>query len=286
MSTTSFAVLLGLFSALFGALANLLARRAMGFARSRDFLSFNFAVIFLLLAPAAPWLAAVNGGALTWVVLIATAALDGLANFCYFKSFEHGEVVTASSLLALAPLFTLLLQPLWLFAPPAFSLGQAGGVALITAGTLLLARSLAGGSAGGARRTGALVYPLLAAVLFGFSILPARWLLLENRTTPYTFFFLRAGVISLLSALLWRPRLGWLRPPQAALTAGRAALVICQWLLMLTALQMDSPAPVKAVSETTPLFVVLLAVAFLHEKVTLPRGLGAAAITLGIMLLV
>jgi len=199
---------------------------------------------------------------------------------------DLGAAERAVMLLALAPLFTLLLQPLWLFAPPAFSLRQAGGVALITAGTLLLARSLAGGSTGGTRRTGTLVYPLLAAVLFGFSILPARWLLLENRTTPYTFFFLRAGVISLLSVLLWRPRLGWLRPPQAALTAGRAALVICQWLLMLTALQMGSPAPVKAVSETTPLFVVLLAVAFLHEKVTLPRGLGAAAVTLGIMLLV
>jgi drug/metabolite transporter (DMT)-like permease len=269
-------ILLSLGSALLAATATLMATYLLRDVPTRRYLSFNFAVISLLLLPGLPFFFQLTP---TWRgcgVLLLTALIDGFANVGYFKALERLEPSVPSTLLGLAPLFTLLLTPL--AAPTDLDTLTplvVGGIGLILLGVVILHRAPARGSdkrpnppKNQPQRAWMLLLPLGAAALFGGNVYLVKYLFALGITNPYTYYLLRVVLITALSAVLWRPDWTWVTARKGGLVAGRAALVIGQWQLFLYAVARGHPGVVKAVSDSTPLFVALLSALVLRERLT------------------
>ena len=93
-------------------------------------------------------------------------------------------------------------------------------------------------------------------------------------------------MIALLAQIFFRPNYRWLTRTTLPLTISRAAVVLAQWLLLLYALQGGNPAAIKAISDASPLFVLLFGGLFLQEKITRLKAAGVIAIVAGLVLLV
>jgi len=288
-------VFLGICSALFGALANLIAWQAMGFTTARHFVSFTFAIMFLLLLPLAPFYFDLQWGALGLSLVLCVAIIDGVANYFYFRSFEVNDVSTASVLLSLSPFFTLLLQPIVQSENAILKGHYLISVLLIAGGIVLLNLRfptdprnflLNLNSKGATGYRVKLMVPLVAAFLFGSNIYLTKELLTRDITNPYTFYLIRSGIIAIFTAVLLHPNLSWVNRRTLQITVGRSILVIAQWLLMLYALESGHPALVKAISDSSPLFVMMLAVIFFGQRMTRRLVLGSGCILVGLGLLV
>jgi drug/metabolite transporter (DMT)-like permease len=279
---------LGTSSALLGAAANLSARSLMRRVTPRDYLAVNFALMAAMMLPALPFFWQMQGGWLTLALLGVTVLLDTLGNLLYFRAFELNSAATASALLALGPLFSLLLSPLVAFVPGLDWLG-ALAVVLIVAGVIILQQERGSEAPAGnpppLRRRSRLLAPLGAALIFGATIFPAKYLFNQHLTNPYTYYFLRSLGIAALAQLFLKPDYRWLNRSMLPLTIGRAAIVLAQWLLLLYALQGGNPATVKAISDASPLFVLLFGNLFLREKITRRKAAGVMAVVIGLALL-
>lgn len=266
-----------------GGVAALLARRMMRIGPTRDLISFNFGLIFVMLLPAAPFFWQFTFSWQALVIFLLAVLLDAMANIFYFMAYERLPAVTASAVMALSPLAALALQPL---LEPGFRLGiiNVAGIAMVVGGLVLLAWN--GSSEPGVIKVKAvhLAYPLLAAVLFGVNVFPVRTLMANEWTNPYTYYLLRALLVALLTGLVLRPRLGWLSGLRVVKLGGRLAFVIAQWLLLLAALERGNPAVVKTLADTSPLFVVAMAGTILGEIVGWRQALGAALTVAGMVL--
>jgi drug/metabolite transporter (DMT)-like permease len=75
------------------------------------------------------------------------------------------------------------------------------------------------------------------------------------------------------------------RPDVSARTALTAAATFGAYLLVLAALELAPAAPVSAVRESSVVIAVLLAAAFLNERVSGTRLAGAIAVTVGVGLI-
>ena len=166
-----------------GGVAALLARRMMRIGPTRDLISINFGLIFLMLLPASPifWHFAFSWQAL--VIFLLAVLLDAMANIFYFMAYERLPAVTASAVMALSPLAALAIQPL---LEPGFRLGllNVAGIEMVVTGLVLLAGNGSNGSGSIAIKPTHLAYPLLAAVLFGINVFPVRTLIANEWTNP------------------------------------------------------------------------------------------------------
>jgi bacterial/archaeal transporter family protein len=103
--------------------------------------------------------------------------------------------------------------------------------------------------------------------------------------------FLRTLVILLLSAAVVTTRGEWQRPGGLS-SMGAAAIVLSgiatglSWLCYYRALQLAPASRVAPVDKLSVVFVVVLGVAFLNEKLSWQVGLGAAFVSLGAILMV
>lgn len=271
-----------------GGIAALLARRMMRLAPTREMISVNFGMIFLMLLPTAPFFWYFKFSWLAVVLFLIAVLIDVAANIFYYLTFEKLPAVTASAVMALSPLAALALQP-WLTPGFRLSLVNVLGIILVVCGLILLSRGSPNSGKPGPGvevKTRHLAYPLLAAMLFGVNVFPVRMLIANQWTNPYSFYLLRALLITVLTGLALRPQLGWLSRLRAAKIGGRLLFVITQWLLLLTALEKGSPAVVKTLADTSPLFVLALSGAVLGEKVNRWQALGALLTVTGMALAV
>ncbi len=277
---------LGVGSAIFGALTNILAKKVVGFSSTRDYISINFMLIFFLMLPIAPLFFSVQPTLLALGLIVAAACIDGLANYLYFRAFEITDAVTASSLLSVSPLFTLAFLPI--FEPKNGSLNalMVIGVIIITVGIFILNRSHVNDHtpAFPEQNLWKLLLPLLSALLFGANIYLVKHLFSQNFTNPYSYYLLRALVISILSFVLLKPAFKWVTLENISLTAGRGVVVIGKWLLLLYALDIGNPPVVKAVSDISPLFVILIAL-ISKQKITSTQWIGTIGIITGLVLI-
>ncbi len=259
----------------------------MGFAKARDYIAVNFAIIFLLQIPFAPFFFSIQLTFVSVLLVLAASLVDGLANLFYFKSFEINDSVTASIFLSLSPLFTLLLLPLIEFGENQFSRTDMLGVLVIVLGIIILNWEMQKGSGKKYQRKSivAILVPILASLLFGTNIYLIKYILNQGIANSYTYYFVRAFIISILMFITLRPTLGWITSKRLGIAAGRSTLVIAQWMFMLYALQLGNPVIVKAVSDTSPLFVIVLAGLFLKEKFTSLKVVGAIIVIGGLILL-
>lgn len=287
-SLTVIPFLLGLSSAFLGAVSNLTSRSLMRRVRPWDYIPVNFLLMAAMMLPGVPFLWQFEGGWRTLLILGGTVILDTLGNYLYFRAFEINNAATASALLSLSPLFTLLLTGVAALAPmPGWQTALA--VLFIVSGIVVLQHEIsAGDGVANLKNHGhpaQWLAPLGAALIFGATILPASYLFKQHLTNPYTYYFLRSLLIALLAQVFFRPNYHWLIRTLLPVTLGRAAVVLAQWLLLLYALQGGDPAMVKAVSDVSPLFVLLFGSLFLQEKITHRKAAGVLGIVIGLGLL-
>jgi transporter family protein len=102
--------------------------------------------------------------------------------------------------------------------------------------------------------------------------------------------FLRTIVILLVTALLISARHEWQRPDQLSMK-GVLFLVLSgiatglSWLCYYRALQTGPASRVAPIDKLSVIFVVLIAVSFLGEKLTWKVGVGSVLITAGAVLM-
>jgi drug/metabolite transporter (DMT)-like permease len=217
-------------------------------------------------------------------LLLAAILVDAAANYLYFRAFETHTAATASALLALSPLFSLLLAPLLAAGEAGLGPWQAVGIVVMVAGAALVSWESGRRSSEDSRLARFGLVPLLAALLFGANAFLTKDLLLAG-LTPFTFYYLRAGVIAAVLLAALRPALGGLTRATVATLTLRGGLVIAQWLLYLYGLAAGSAAVIKAAADSSPLFVALFAGVFLHERVGRAQAIGVTLLVGGLLLL-
>jgi len=270
---------------LFGSISNTAAKFVMRFTNTKDYIAVNFAIIFILLTPFSFWFFSIELSLVGIILVVLASIIDGVANYLYFNAFEIGSAVTASTILSLSPLFTLLLFPLFGTGTGEFTLVKVLGILIIVTGVVILNNSVKGQ---GLEITSWKIIgvPLLASLIFGGNVYLIKYLLVENITTPFTYYYIRSFVIVVFLTPIIRPNIAWVNIKTFLIAGGRSVMVITQWLFLLTALEVGNPAVVKSVSDTSPLFVILWAKIFLNEDITLYKVFGAMTIILGLFLLI
>jgi drug/metabolite transporter (DMT)-like permease len=307
-------IVLSLSAALCTAISRTLTKYVLRYADTQNYLSVNFAVLFALLAPFAPFafelhtLKKWHGIPVALLMLFLASAFDFIANYYYFKAFEIEDASTVSALLSLGPLFTLLASPIAIHVIPGapdltrLMVWDIGGTLLIVAGVGTLNRQL---RATRRQDTPAqtqiehspeavfrheaafrrLLVPLAASCLLGINAYTVKYIFSQAFMNPYTYYFLRLGLVATMAHLVFRPSLAWVNAASLATIAGRGIFVVLQWMAMLTALARGNPTIVKAVSEISPLFVIGLSMILLKEKITRDKVVGACLIIGGLLLI-
>ncbi len=307
-------LLLSLSAALSTAISRTLTKYVLRYADTKNYLSVNFAVLFALLAPFAPFAFELHtikkwhGIPLALLTLLIASTFDFIANYYYFKAFEIEDASTVSALLSLGPLFTLLASPLAMHIIPGtqgltrLMLWDIGGTLLIVAGISTLNRQLRAtrqpiplpktqsepltpGCHAPEAAFKRLLVPLTASCLLGLNAYTVKYIFSQAFMNPYTYYFLRLGLVAIMAHLVFRPRLAWVNPASLSTIAGRGVFVVLQWMAMLTALERGNPTIVKAVSEISPLFVIGLSMMLLKEKITRDKIVGACLIIAGLLLI-
>lgn len=280
-------VLLGIMSAFFGALTSILAKQILKTVRTQDFLTINFLVLFMTLLPFAPLGFQISYEAKAIATIILAASIDALGNYLFFKSFELNDAVTASTLISLSPIFTLFLAPV--LSPNSFNLQviQTLGIVIIVIGITLVSRYSSPDSlvmSPTSKRLRGLIFPSLTAVIFGGNVHLIKYLFNQHYANPYSYYLFRVLMISLITYAIFNPDHRWMTSKNLYITWVRALCVLAQWMLLLHALKIGDPAIVKAVSDSSPLFVILIVLFLFKEKLSRKTIFGSLLITLGILM--
>ncbi len=273
--------LIAIGSAVFGAIANILARTLLKELRSKEILGINFLTMGATLVLFSPFFYYFKATTVAILVLIGIGVIDTLANFYYFKTFEETEASVASPMLALAPAFTFFFG--WLLLDDTVNLKTVALAFLIM---FLVVIFSAGSSEFGRFKKATLVPAIISSVLFGISAIPTKYLLTNlhviNAPTLYMY---RAGLIALFSLVFLNFPLRRITNTQYRVIFFRGLFVIAQWLLLYYALTVGSAGVTITLANLTPIFVFLLSAAWLKEKITV-RKIIASILILALSLII
>lgn len=263
-------------SALFAAIANILARVLLKGLKAKNIVGINFLTMAATLVVLSPLFYYFEPSTKSVFLLILVASIDTLANYFYFKTFEKTEASVATPILSLSPVITFLLG--WILLSD-----------IVSAATLVLSMAIVGliiwfsidRKSFNEFRPETLVPALSAAVLFGVSAIPAKELLTnEAAINSPTLYMYRAALIALFSLIFLRFQVHGISLKQYRLIFVRGLFVIAQWLLLYYALTKGSAGVTVTLGNITPIFVFILAAIFLSEKVTIKKFVTAAAVLL------
>jgi drug/metabolite transporter (DMT)-like permease len=207
-------------------------------------------------------------------ILVLIALIDTVANYFYFKVFEKTEASIAAPILSLAPAFTFLFG--WVFLDDVVGLKTYVLATLIIVLIVIFSTDLKNFN----KFKSATLYPaIISSLLFGISAIPAKYLLTTigviNSPTLYMF---RAGFIALFALLLFKFTIQGISLRQYRIIFGRGLIVIAQWVLLYYALTVGSAGVTVTLGNITPIFVFILSIIFLREKITLKKILAAACV--------
>jgi uncharacterized membrane protein len=278
MSFTEIAVI----SAIFAAIANILARVLLKNLNSKSILSINFAIMAITLALLSPFFYRFDLSPESLSLLIVVGAIDTLANYFYFKTFEKTEASIATPILSLAPGFTFLFS--WLFIGDKVSLRTLILTIIIIFLIVLFSIDFKKFKH---FKAAALIPALASSFLFGVSAVPSKYLLsnLHAINSP-TLYMIRAGFIAIFGLLLFGlPPLRKITNRQYGFIFIRGLFVITQWLLLYYALTKGNAGVVVTLGNITPIFVFVFSVIFLRENPTIKK-ISAAMLVLILSLLI
>ncbi len=275
------AILIPILSALLAAVAAVLARVLLKGVPVRKMLAVNFFIMGATLLVLSPlfYKFVFSWTSIGLVVLI--AAIDMLANYFYFKTFEQTEASVAIPILSLAPVATFLASAVFLGEYP--SLFHIV-IALVIMGLIIIVST---DWKAWKLFSKATLYPALASsVLFGLSAIPSKYLLSTIvATNAPTLYMIRSALIGLFSLLLFKDSFSALEVKTYRFIFLRGLFVIGQWVLLYYALTLGSTGVAVTVGNITPVFVLFFSILFLKEGFNWKKVLAAVAVVLLSLLL-
>ncbi|MBI4652667.1 DMT family transporter [Candidatus Kuenenbacteria bacterium] len=197
--------IIAIISALFGAMANVLARVLLKNVKSYNVMGLSFLMVGSTLLMLAPLFYHFNPSWTTIGLLYLIGIIDAAANYFYFKSFEKSEASVASSMLALAPIITFI--GAFIFLGTQTSLSKIILAILIMTGIIILSNDFSNFSSGYKKLNEfhkiSIFSPIMASIFFGISSIPSKILLSNlsaiNAPTLYIF---RATIIGMVHSFL------------------------------------------------------------------------------------
>jgi drug/metabolite transporter (DMT)-like permease len=272
---------LAILSAVFAAIANILARTLLKDIKSRDILGINFATSAVTLLVLSPFFYRFSASPQTLGLVLLIGLIDGVANYFYFTAFEQTEASVATPVLSLAPGFTFLFG--WLFLGDVVS----ARIFALTIAIILLIIIFSTNFKDFKRFRAATLVPALAAsFLFGISAIPSKELLSQlHAINAPTLFLFRGVIIALLAFSFFRKPTRMPTTRQYQLIFVRGLFVITQWLLLYYALSKGNAGVSVTLGNITPIFVFAFSVVFLRERATFKK-ITAAGLVLVLSLFV
>lgn len=265
---------IAIISAILGAIATVLARTLLKEVKAKEILAINFFTMGIVLLLVSPLFYHFDATLKTMGIVILIALIDTVANYFFFKTFEKTEASVASPLLSLAPVFSFIFG--WIFLADVTS----GKSFLLSIAILILIIIFSTDLNNKQKFREATLWPALcSSILFGISAIPSKYLLSTvhaiNAPTLYMF---RAGFIALFSVLIFRFTLANLTTTQYRIIFGRGLVVITQWILLYYALTLGNTGVTVTLGNITPIFVFILSIIFLREKITVKKIITASLI--------
>lgn len=277
LAYTSIAIL----SAFFAAVANVLARVLLKEIKSKEIMGINFLTMGATLMLLSPLFYHFDASYLSVGLLILIAGIDTVANYFYFKTFEQTEASVATPILSLAPGFTFLFS--WLALQEVVSWKTL----ILSVGVIFLVVIFSVNFKDNKRfKAVTLVPAMLASLLFGISAIPSKYLLssLQVINSP-TLYMYRAGFIALFALLFFGFSVRSLTTSQFRKIFFRGLVVIAQWLLLYYALSKGSTGVAITLGNITPIFVFIICVIFLREKLTWKKIITAGLILISSLII-
>lgn len=259
---------LALLSAVFAAIANITARTLLRQLKVKDMFGISFLSVAGLLLLGAPWFYHFEFTTRSLLLLMMIVGLDTVGNFFYFKSFEKHEASAITPILALSPVFAFVASWLFLGLAEPWYMYLVAGVIMIAVVWFSMDR-----------KTILFALPaLLTAACFGLSALPTKLLLSDLTTNAPSLYMLRAAIIGLITLVVFGSRLKTVSRKQFGFIILRSVIVSTSWILFYYALAQGDISIVSALGATAPVFVFILGVTFLKEKMTWRKLLAAGLI--------
>lgn len=261
--------LLAVGSAVFGAVAALLAKRLLGAIPSARLVGPNFLIIFALLAPFAPLAFRFEASSRSVTLIVAIIIIDIGANWALFESIRRADLAVVVPALGLIPVFAIAVAVV-LF-PADADLVRILLAMTVVAATISLqvidTRRLSGKSS---RKDHSHYLPIAIALgssaAFGVSSNLSKLLLDPDKamTNPYTLYFVRAAGIGITMTLIGR---GFSAVRGYVKKIGlRAIFVILQWLCFLTAIGRSDVISVTTLANLTPVLAGVGSAVILGEQ--------------------
>jgi len=266
--------LIAVASAIFAAIANVLARVLLKNLKAKNIVGINFLTMAATLLVISPAFYYFVPSPLTIVLLLSIGAIDTLANYFYFKTFEKTEASVATPILSIAPIVTFALS--WLFLSDSVSILT---LALSLTIVLLIIWFSYDRKTFQEFKLDTLRPALAASFLFGVSAIPAKMLLTggESINAP-TLYMYRAALIALFSLMFFKFQVTGISRKEYRLIFIRGLFVIAQWLLLYYALSMGSAGVTLTLGNITPIFVFVFGALFLKEKITYKKVLTVVSV--------
>ncbi|MFA6305012.1 MAG: DMT family transporter [Patescibacteria group bacterium] len=266
--------LIAIGSALLASVANILARTLLRQVKAREILGINFLTMGATLVLLSPFFYFFKADLVSFALVVAIALIDTVANYFYFKTFEKTEASVATPLLSLAPAFAFLFG--WLIIADVVNRQTYVLAFAIIALVVIFSADFKDFKN---FKTSTLIPALVSSILFGLSAIPSKYLLSDlqaiNAPTLYMF---RAGFIALFSLLFFRFPINALSFSQFRTIFIRGLFVIGQWILLYYALTVGSVGVTITLANITPIFVFILGIVFLREKVMAKKIIAALLI--------
>ena len=261
--------LIAIFSALFGALSNIVARVLLKEYRSYDVMGLSFLMVGSTLLLVSPLFYHFEPSWITIGLLYLIGIIDAGANYFYFKTFEKTESSIATSVLSLTPAFSFI--GAWVFLDENTPI-----LHIIIAFLIIFLIALFSVDFKDFRnsRKNTLWPAFYASVLYGISAIPSKMLLDKfNAINAPTLYMFRATIIGMIAFIFMRPNLQNLPLKSYRLIWFQGILAIITWVSLYYALSKGNTGITITLSNISPVFTVFLGYLFLREKITFRKGI-------------
>ena len=256
--------ILAISSAIFAAIANIIAKTILKKVNSQDIVGINFLIMAGTMIIFSPLFYHFEISYESISCLIFIVFFDTIANYYFFKTFEKTDVTVATPILSIAPLFVFLFS--WFFLNEKISIFNLSICFLITLCIVFLSFELKNFQK---FKNETLLPAFFTAILFSITAIPTKFLLHNlNAVNPPTLYLMRSALIGLLATFYFKSAFHKISVKEYRWIFLRGIVVIFQWLFLYFALiKVNNTGKVFTLSNTTPIFVIFLALIFLREKI-------------------
>lgn len=257
--------LIAIGSAICSSVANVMARYLLKDKRAQNFVGINFLTMGITLIAFSPIFYSFKFTAFSFISVILISLVDTLGNYFYFKTFEKTEASVATPLLAISPFFTFILG--WIFLNDSISLRSF--ITMLAIVLLVIFFSSSNSENSPINKftfNKELLYPILAALIFGATAIPIKFLLTAGYFNAPTLYMFRSAFIALFSLLFFKFSIKEISINQFRLIFLRGLFVISQYILLYLAFTKLNIGIASTLGNIAPIFVFIFSILILKEK--------------------